>query len=281
MRGRGLSGDRGSPRGRTADFSRLIAWPDETAVTTERVTLSPRGRSGAGARRGDGSSGLRGAAAPRERGDQPSGPRLRRRTRSARDRRAGAWPRSSTRRNPYRRCAARPSRTHLGRGHGPSRPTRTRGPHPTSQGAPAAGWSTSTTSPRPGRRRAPMSGRSPRSPHGCATVAAGTSCPWCSIPHRAERRTLHRAATRPLRPGRRPPGSSGPVGRVPFSFTVAFGVLLDTLVVRSLLVPAPLRDIGRRARWPGRLGRGPAPLPRSRSASAREAGRLRPARPHP
>ncbi|WP_406010663.1 MMPL family transporter [Streptomyces sp. NBC_00637] len=41
------------------------------------------------------------------------------------------------------------------------------------------------------------------------------------------------------------------------AFIVAFGVLLDTLVVRSLLVPALVRDIGAPAWWPGRLGRGP------------------------
>ncbi|KPI28719.1 MMPL domain protein [Actinobacteria bacterium OV320] len=40
------------------------------------------------------------------------------------------------------------------------------------------------------------------------------------------------------------------------AFIVAFGVLLDTLVVRSLLVPALVRDIGAPAWWPGRLGRG-------------------------
>ncbi|MCQ9179964.1 MMPL family transporter [Streptomyces sp. IBSBF 2953] len=39
------------------------------------------------------------------------------------------------------------------------------------------------------------------------------------------------------------------------AFIVAFGVLLDTLVVRSLLVPALVRDVGARAWWPGRLGR--------------------------
>ncbi|QFZ78208.1 MMPL family transporter [Streptomyces fagopyri] len=48
---------------------------------------------------------------------------------------------------------------------------------------------------------------------------------------------------------------------VQIAFIVAFGVLLDTLVVRSLLVPALVRDIGRRAWWPGRLSREPAPLP--------------------
>jgi RND superfamily putative drug exporter len=40
------------------------------------------------------------------------------------------------------------------------------------------------------------------------------------------------------------------------AFIVAFGVLLDTLVVRSLLVPALVRDIGRTAWWPGALSRG-------------------------
>ena len=39
------------------------------------------------------------------------------------------------------------------------------------------------------------------------------------------------------------------------AFIVAFGVLLDTLVVRSLLVPALVRELGRRAWWPGALGR--------------------------
>jgi RND superfamily putative drug exporter len=37
------------------------------------------------------------------------------------------------------------------------------------------------------------------------------------------------------------------------SFIVAFGVLLDTLVVRSLLVPALTRDIGGRVWWPSRF----------------------------
>ncbi|WP_084556800.1 MMPL family transporter [Hamadaea tsunoensis] len=39
------------------------------------------------------------------------------------------------------------------------------------------------------------------------------------------------------------------------AFAVAFGVLLDTLVVRSLLVPALALDIGPRIWWPSRLGR--------------------------
>lgn len=39
------------------------------------------------------------------------------------------------------------------------------------------------------------------------------------------------------------------------AFIVAFGVLLDTLVVRSLLVPALVIDIGPRAWWPSALAR--------------------------
>ncbi|MFI2209235.1 MMPL family transporter [Streptomyces sp. NPDC020141] len=42
---------------------------------------------------------------------------------------------------------------------------------------------------------------------------------------------------------------------VQIAFIVAFGVLLDTLVVRSLLVPALVRDIGRAVWWPGSLSR--------------------------
>jgi len=39
------------------------------------------------------------------------------------------------------------------------------------------------------------------------------------------------------------------------AFIVAFGVLLDTFVVRSLLVPALAYDIGRKIWWPSRLSR--------------------------
>lgn len=42
---------------------------------------------------------------------------------------------------------------------------------------------------------------------------------------------------------------------VQIAFIVAFGVLLDTLLVRSLLVPALAYDIGRRIWWPSKLGR--------------------------
>lgn len=41
------------------------------------------------------------------------------------------------------------------------------------------------------------------------------------------------------------------------AFLVAFGVLLDTVVVRSLLVPALAYDIGPRIWWPSRLAREP------------------------
>jgi RND superfamily putative drug exporter len=51
---------------------------------------------------------------------------------------------------------------------------------------------------------------------------------------------------------------------VQLAFIVAFGVLLDTILVRSLLVPALAYDIGNRIWWPGKPGRyaGAAALPR-------------------
>jgi RND superfamily putative drug exporter len=39
------------------------------------------------------------------------------------------------------------------------------------------------------------------------------------------------------------------------AFIVAFGVLLDTFVVRTLLVPALAYDLGRRVWWPSRMSR--------------------------
>ncbi len=47
------------------------------------------------------------------------------------------------------------------------------------------------------------------------------------------------------------------------AFIVAFGVLLDTIVVRSLLVPALAFDIGPAIWWPSRLARASDPSPRS------------------
>ncbi|GAB2756093.1 MMPL family transporter [Sinomonas soli] len=46
---------------------------------------------------------------------------------------------------------------------------------------------------------------------------------------------------------------------VQIAFIVAFGVLLDTVVVRSLLVPAVAYDVGRAIWWPSRLARTPSP----------------------
>ncbi|WP_375498621.1 MMPL family transporter [uncultured Jatrophihabitans sp.] len=42
-------------------------------------------------------------------------------------------------------------------------------------------------------------------------------------------------------------------------FTVAFGVLLDTIVVRSILVPALAYDIGKKVWWPSKLASASAP----------------------
>ena len=53
------------------------------------------------------------------------------------------------------------------------------------------------------------------------------------------------------------------------AFIVAFGVLLDTLVVRSLLVPSLCYLIGRRTWWPSELG--------SRPDEDRSAGAVQPA----
>ena len=65
----------------------------------------------------------------------------------------------------------------------------------------------------------------------------------------------------------------GALGTIPIlflqqiAFLVAFGVLLDTLVVRSLLVPALGYDIGRAIWWPSALARGRT-VPGGRTASA-------------
>jgi RND superfamily putative drug exporter len=40
-------------------------------------------------------------------------------------------------------------------------------------------------------------------------------------------------------------------------FVVAFGVLLDTFIVRSVLVPALAFEIGPKIWWPSKLAKGP------------------------
>lgn len=55
---------------------------------------------------------------------------------------------------------------------------------------------------------------------------------------------------------------------------VAVGVLLDTFLVRSLLIPALSLDIGQRVWWPSRLGRGtPAPVFAGTPGQAAEGAR--------
>jgi RND superfamily putative drug exporter len=44
-------------------------------------------------------------------------------------------------------------------------------------------------------------------------------------------------------------------------FAVAFGILLDTIIVRSVLVTALNLDLGRHMWWPGKLARKPDPAP--------------------
>jgi MMPL family len=59
-------------------------------------------------------------------------------------------------------------------------------------------------------------------------------------------------------------------------FAVAFGVLLDTLVVRSILVTALNLDLGRRVWWPGPLSRRPeTPLSGDALIAGTQSGRAR------
>jgi len=44
---------------------------------------------------------------------------------------------------------------------------------------------------------------------------------------------------------------------VQLAFIVSFGVILDTIIVRSLLVPAFAYDVGNKIWWPSKLGREP------------------------
>jgi RND superfamily putative drug exporter len=63
------------------------------------------------------------------------------------------------------------------------------------------------------------------------------------------------------------------------AFIVAFGVLLDTIVVRSLLVPALSYDVGRHVWWPSRLSRPEGPqAPGSSRGSSRSSTASSPSR---
>ena len=54
---------------------------------------------------------------------------------------------------------------------------------------------------------------------------------------------------------------------------MAFGVLLDTVVVRSVLVTALNLDLGRWTWWPSQLAR--EPTPEADTAAERAAARMR------
>lgn len=60
---------------------------------------------------------------------------------------------------------------------------------------------------------------------------------------------------------------------VQLAFIVAFGVLLDTILVRSLLVPALAYDIGHRIWWPGKPGRRADAVERPREEERTAVGR--------
>ena len=59
------------------------------------------------------------------------------------------------------------------------------------------------------------------------------------------------------------------------AFLVGFGVLLDTFVVRSLVVPAAVALIGDKVWWPSRLAKGPASAELSSATRRGHAGRER------
>ncbi|RZU34012.1 MMPL family transporter [Blastococcus saxobsidens] len=59
---------------------------------------------------------------------------------------------------------------------------------------------------------------------------------------------------------------------VQLSFLVGFGVLLDTFVVRSLIVPAAVAVVGDRVWWPGRLARRQAEPEEERKLAGATAG---------
>ena len=70
------------------------------------------------------------------------------------------------------------------------------------------------------------------------------------------------------RPGRRLPGEltefvgrRAELARVRAALEVAFGILLDTIVVRLLLVTALNLDVGRWMWWPSKLAQKPDPAP--------------------
>jgi RND superfamily putative drug exporter len=83
-------------------------------------------------------------------------------------------------------------------------------------------------------------------------------------------------------------GTFGTLATLPLTFTlqigfaVAFGVLLDTFIVRSVLVTALNLDLGRRMWWPSRLGRDDdrddleEDRPAGRTHIAQPAGRVSP-----
>ena len=58
-------------------------------------------------------------------------------------------------------------------------------------------------------------------------------------------------------------------------FVVAFGVLLDTLIVRSVLVPALTLDLDRRMWWPSMLSRRPRQPATEAAVPGRAAVELR------